>query len=283
MDIETETAAVVALLRSEKRSSKAYGAALSASSCATALLEEEQGLLAEGMLSAARSELQSWQRRGIRVLSTFDPSYPAKLTWAPDQPPLLFVVGDLAALGGPSVAVAGTRSPSPAGRRITRALSHRLVLEGYSVVSGLAAGIDGMAHRAALEKNGHTVGVIGTGVDHSYPRENSALQHEIGQRGTLVSQFWPENRPNRASFPMRNILMAALSDATVIVEAGAMSGTRILARAALEMARPVILLEALMGQAWARELAERRGVVVATSAAHVTAVLAGTSGTSAFA
>jgi DNA processing protein len=143
-----------------------------------------------------------------------------------------------------------------------------LVDEGFTVVSGLAAGIDTVAHEAALENGGRTLAVIGTGLDHCYPRQNASLQRRILANGAVISQFWPETRPARGNFPLRNALMAGLAEASVIVEANAMSGTRIEARAALGMQRVVVLLDTLLEQEWARELAEQPGVKVVHSPAQ---------------
>ncbi len=240
---------------------------------ARALLADEHGLLADAAFEDAGAEMARWHRRGIQVCSPFDSGYPQSLREVPDRPLLLFVVGRLLAIRSHAIAVIGTRQPTPQGKQVARAVSHRLAEAGYTVVSGLAAGIDTVAHEATLEKKGSTVAVIGSGVDHSYPRENIALQRRIGQEGAVISQFWPESQPSRSSFPQRNALMAGLTEASVIVEAGAMSGTRIQARAALNMRRIVVLLEPLLEQAWAQELAERPGVAVAGSPAEVAATL----------
>jgi DNA processing protein len=140
-------------------------------------------------------------------------------------------------------------------------------------VSGLAAGIDTAAHQAALERGGRTIAVIGSGLDHAYPRENTGLQRQLARDGAVISQFWPESRPSRRTFPLRNALMAGLTTASVIVEANAMSGTRILARAAVSLRRVVVLLDTLLEQPWAQELAGQPGVQVAESAAEATALI----------
>ena len=273
MDPETETAALIALLRSGRSSPASLNIALEQGSSARALLDAEQGLLAEAAVDEATAELRAWKDRGIRVLSVFDPGYPVHLKRTGNGPPVLFLAGHLLPADASAVAVIGTRQPTPGGRQTARALCRRLVGEGYTIVSGLAAGIDTVAHETTLDAGGRTVAVIGSGLDHFYPRENAALQRRIGREGAVISQFWPESRPSRRSFPLRNELMAGLAEASVIVEATAMSGTRILARAAVGMNRAVVLLEALMEQPWARELAERPGVEVAGSAAEVSAAL----------
>lgn len=273
MDLTQDTAAVIALLRSGHRSWHWYAAALQRGDSPRALLDEEHGLLAETRLGEALIELDAWERRNIRVLSASDPRYPLNLTEAALRPPLLFVAGDLRPADQRAVAVIGTRAPSVQGKHTARAVAQRLVEGGFTVISGMAAGIDTVAHEAALDGGGRTVAVVGTGLDHCYPRQNSALQRRILLGGAVVSQFWPETRPNRGNFPLRNALMAGLAAASVIVEAGAMSGTRIEARAALGMRRIVVLLDSLLDQQWARELSEQPGVRVVHSPAQAVETL----------
>jgi DNA processing protein len=273
MDSKRETAGVVALLRNGRRSWKWYANALSRSDSAIALLDQEHGLLSEPLLAEATAEVTQWESRRIQVLSRFDPEYPGALEDAPLPPPLLFLAGDLRPTDQHAVAVIGTRQPSAKGRHTARLVAQRLVNEGFTVASGLAAGIDTAAHEATLESGGRTLAVVGTGLDHCYPRANSGLQRRIVVDGAVISQFWPETRPSRGNFPLRNALMAGLTEATVIVEANAMSGTRIEARAALDMRRVVVLLDTLLEQQWARDLSEQPGVKVVRSAAHAVETL----------
>ena len=170
----------------------------------------------------------------------------------------------------PSSAHAERRLPEPAA---AGAIAEGLAGEGYVVVSGLAAGIDTAAHRAALEMGARTVAVIGTGLRDAYPPENAALQRRIAASGAVVSQFWPETAPARASFPMRNAVMSGFARGTVVVEASHRSGARLQTRLALAHGRPVFLLAPLLAQTWARELAQRPGVHVVTEAAEITAAI----------
>ncbi len=137
------------------------------------------------------------------------------------------------------------------------------------MVSGLAAGIDTAAHRAALAHASRTVAVIGTGLCHSYPPQNAPLQRQIATEHAVVSQFWPEAPPTRRSFPMRNAVMSGMTLGTVIVEASQTSGARIQARLALSQARPVFLWQQLVAQPWAREVASRPGAHMVASADEV--------------
>jgi DNA processing protein len=267
MELDLETAALIALLRSGRRSWSAYAAAVEAAEGARPVLEAEQGLLAESALAEAMTELAGWKRRNLTVVSLLDERYPLELRRVADAPPLLFVAGELLERDIRSVAVVGTRQPSARGRQLARTVTHRLVDAGWTVVSGLAAGIDTVAHETALRSAGRTVAVVGTGLDHCYPRENADLQRRVAGQGAVLSRFWPESRPSRRAFPLRNGLMAGLTQASVIVEAGAMSGTRILARHALAEGRLVLVHEELLAQPWARELADRPGVHVFDSSA----------------
>ena len=137
----------------------------------------------------------------------------------------------------------GAKTEPLAALQIASGIARHLTTEGFTVVSGLASGIDSAAHRARARRRRRTIAVIGTGTGHAYPPENAGLQDEIDARGAVVSQFWPDAGPTRASFPLRNAVMSGLSLATVIVEASATSGTRTQARAALEHGRPVFLLD----------------------------------------
>jgi DNA processing protein len=214
-------------------------------------------LRADSLMARARADVARWQADGISLVAISDPAYPRILQAGGDGPPLLFVRGQLPADDDRRVAVIGSRQASPAGADEAAELARQLVAGGYTVVSGLAAGIDTAAHLATIEAGGRTLAVLGTGVSRCYPPSNAVLQRTIGRVGALVSRFWPEAGPERRSFPIRNALMSGLSFATVIVEASQVSGTRTAARHAIAHARPVLLASRLRSLPWARELAER--------------------------
>ena len=184
---------------------------------------------------------------GVRVHGAGE--YPSKLRDAASPIEVLYYQGwwDLAA--SRSVAVVGTRRPSPEGLARTRRLVRHLVEEDFTVVSGLAAGIDTMAHQTAMEENGRAIAVIGTPLSHSYPRENSELQRHIAENFLVVSQVPLKRyesqtyRHNRSFFPERNVTMSALTEATIIVEAGETSGTLFQARAAIRQNRKLFILD----------------------------------------
>jgi DNA processing protein len=168
-----------------------------------------------------------------------DGSYPAALLDCTDPPPTLWNRGELSLLGRPCVAIVGTRRATAYAERVTGQLARTLARAGACVVSGLARGVDAAAHRGALEANGATVAVLGTGLEVCYPRSNAALQREIGERGLLLSELAPENAAHGGSFPRRNRIIAGLAAVTVVVEAGVRSGALITAAHALAMGRTV--------------------------------------------
>jgi DNA processing protein len=168
-----------------------------------------------------------------------DQRYPAALDDCPDPPRTLWARGDLALLDRPTVAIVGTRRATAYAERVTRQLATTLARAGATVISGLARGVDATAHRAALDVDGATVAVLGTGLEVCYPRGHASMQREIGARGLLLSELAPEDAAHRGSFPRRNRIIAALARATIVVEAGVKSGALITARYALDMDRTV--------------------------------------------
>jgi DNA processing protein len=190
-------------------------------------------------LAAARDALSRAADCGARLLLLDDHVYPAPLRDLPDPPPALFAIGDLAMLEGPAVAVVGTRRATAYGERATREIVGALSRAGVMIVSGLARGIDGRAHSAALEALGRTTAVLGTGVDVAYPAAHRALHAEIAARGLLLSEELPGDRATGGSFPRRNRIIAALAQMTIVVEAPARSGALITAERALDLNRTV--------------------------------------------
>lgn len=270
-----ETAALIALLRRGDRLWHHYSDLVEAAGSASAVLsrdfqhdekaltlfDEEQ---APEALEAIEEEITAWQAEGVRVVSVLEDDYPSNLRTIHNRPPLLFVRGKLTPADDRSVAVVGTRKPSEEGLRHARQVTAGLSEAGYTVISGLAAGIDTAAHTAALGRDARTVAVIGTGIRRAYPASNAELQERIANVAAVLSQFWPDAPPTKSSFPMRNIVMSGLSRATVVIEAADRSGARLQARYALEHGRPVFLLESLLRHDWARAYAERPGTHVVT-------------------
>jgi DNA processing protein len=176
---------------------------------------------------------------GARLIQPGDDEYPSALDELHDPPPALFCVGDLALLSAPSAAIVGTRRATHYGERVTRELASSLARGGVVIVSGLARGVDVTAHRATLEAGGRTVAVLGTGVEVAYPRAHRALQATIAERGLLVSEEPPGSRAKASSFPKRNRIIAAMTKATIVVEAPHRSGALITAEHATDLHRIV--------------------------------------------
>lgn len=223
----------------------------------------------ESQLHGVIAELRAFEAEGISLLTVLDDAYPGNLRLVYDRPLVLWVRGALCEQDNRSVAVVGTRKASPAGLERARQISRQLVDAGYVVVSGLAAGIDTAAHTAALDAAGRTIAVIGTGLGHAFPKENALLQGRLGTESAVVSQFEPDQEARRWTFPMRNAVMSGFARATVVVEAAYTSGARMQARLALEHGRPVVLMESLLEHEWARNYAERPGVLVVANVAEV--------------
>ena len=192
----------------------------------------------------------------FRVLLSTSNGYPALLGKTSLAPAMLFVRGSLAGDDNDSIAIVGSRAASDDATDAAHTLAAALADAGTTIVSGLARGVDTAAHRGALDANGHTTAVVGTGIDVVYPPENHELLERIAQRGAVVSQFPPGLPPSKTSFPVRNAVIAGLSRASLVVEAEELSGTRIEMDYTLEFARPVLLwAPALNKHCWARTLA----------------------------
>ena len=185
------------------------------------------------------AEMSNMADRSVRAITWHDPEYSPRLKEIYDLPPVLFVRGELSAEDERSVAVVGTRKPTAYGRESAYQLSYEMARAGVTIVSGLARGIDSIAHRAALEAGQRTLAVLGSGVDVIYPREHTQLAAEILQNGALISEHPLGTRPNAQNFPRRNRIMSGMTLGTVIVEAGDRSGALLTANHALEQNREV--------------------------------------------
>jgi DNA processing protein len=177
----------------------------------------------------------------VIVLRRSDPLFPTRLRAIFDPPPALYLrgAGDLELLARRAAAVVGARSCSPYGAQVARMLGRELAAAGLVVVSGLARGIDGEAHRGALEAGGVTVAVLGCGIDRDYPASNAQLSRRIEEQGLVLSEYEPGVEPAPWRFPARNRIIAGLCEAVVVVEARERSGALITADFALEEGREV--------------------------------------------
>jgi DNA processing protein len=279
MPDRTEAAALIALLRAGERPWTECTALVEEAGSAVVVLEREHASEPPTLFEDDRpvvpleniaAEIDVWEAAGMRLHTVLDPGYPETLRGVHDRPPFVFVAGTLSPADGRAIAVVGARAASPQGMRSAGVIADHLVDLDYTVVSGLATGIDHAAHSAALARGGRTLAVIGTGLRRAYPPQHAELQRRIAAECAVISQFWPDAPPSRRSFPMRNAVMSGMSLATVVVEASVTSGSRIQARLALEHGRPVFLLESLLEHDWAREFATRPGARVIRSPEEIT-------------
>lgn len=187
----------------------------------------------------ADAALADARTRGFTLVALGQPGYPARLADIHDPPLVLWTRGPVA-LDGSTVAIVGSRHASQTGLAMASDLARDLARSGYTVVSGMAAGIDGAAHVAALEAGGLTMGVLGCGIDIVYPAAHARLAQAMAERGCLVSEFPPGTGPRPHHFPLRNRIISGLSRAVVLVEAGEKSGSLITANAAIAQGREVM-------------------------------------------
>jgi DNA processing protein len=184
-----------------------------------------------------------WSREPNRALVTLDhPAYPKPLLEIADPPALLYCVGRIELLERPSLAIVGSRNATAQGVRDAHSFARSLSDAGFTIVSGLALGIDAAAHRGGLAGQGLTIAVLGTGIDVFYPPGNASLAEQIAQNGLMLSEFPLGTSPARPNFPRRNRVISGLARGTLIVEAALSSGSLITARAALEQGREVFAI-----------------------------------------
>jgi len=185
---------------------------------------------------------QVWEKiqsQGIKILTWQDKEYPARLKEINQPPPVLYIRGEYLPDDLFAVAIVGTRRVTPYGRQVTEELASFLASNGITVVSGLARGVDAIAHQSALKVGGRTIGVLGSGVDVIYPPEHAKLAGEMMERGAVVSDYAPGTPPDASNFPPRNRIISGLSLAVVAVEAGETSGALITAEFAAEQGREI--------------------------------------------
>ena len=189
--------------------------------------------------SEVERQLEVLKTIGARPVFRWQDEYPVYLAQLYDAPLLIFVRGKVEHLNRPCLAVVGTRGPSLYGREMVRKLSEGLAAAGFTIVSGLARGIDSLAHVAALDAGGTTVAVLGCGADRIYPAENQKLAERIVEQGCLVSEYLMGTPPEGKNFPRRNRIISGLSRGVLVVEAGRSSGALITAAYALDQDREV--------------------------------------------
>lgn len=194
-----------------------------------------------------RPELERAARAGVDIIPYDDPAYPKPLLHSFDPPAILYVKGRLAREDQVAVGIVGTRRASPYGRESALSLASALARGGYTIVSGLALGVDTFAHIGAMNVGGRTLGVLGCGFDYMYPEENRDLALEMTRSGAVISEFPMTTPPSRDTFPTRNRIIAGLSLGVVVIEAPLRSGALITARLANEIGRTVFAVPGRVG------------------------------------
>ena len=283
---ENEYAPWIALSRvkglgcvSFKKLAAHFGDPTRALAASEAELAEIQGLdrdIIQGLRSFrewddAHQELRRVVDAGARIVRFNDPDYPFRLRMIADPPPFLYVKGELRAAEEKAIAVVGSRSLSEYGRRVARDLCCDLASLGFTIVSGMARGIDGAAHETALSAGGRTVAVLGSGVDVAYPSEHEKLYQRIIENGAVISELPLGTRPLAFNFPARNRLISGLSLGVVVVEATEKSGSLITAALALEQGREVFAVPGEVGASRSRGTHRliRQGAKLVESAADI--------------
>ena len=190
----------------------------------------------------AEQQLKETEKHGAKIVTYWDDDYPPYLKEIYDPPLALFVQGELECDGNPCLAVVGTRKYSQYGRNCTENIVAGLIQNGFTIVSGMARGIDGLAHQTALAEGGKTVAVLGCSLDVVYPIEHKKLKEQIAQNGAVISEFPFTTEPEGVNFPRRNRIISGLSRGTLIIEAGEKSGALITAAYALDQNREVFAL-----------------------------------------
>ncbi|ASB89629.1 DNA-processing protein DprA [Bacillus sonorensis] len=196
--------------------------------------------LAEKELPKAKRLIKTYSDNGIGMIAISSPDYPACLKTIHDPPPVLFLKGKKTFLNeNRLIGIVGTRDPSSYGKSVVRHLAGELSNKDWTIVSGLAKGIDGLAHKETIRTNGKTIGVIAGGFDHIYPRENRLLARHMAESHLLVSEHLPHIKPQKWHFPMRNRLISGLTEGIVVIQGKERSGSLITAYQALEQGREV--------------------------------------------
>lgn len=223
----------------------------------------------------AATQAERLKATGSQLVPVTDPAYPEKLRGILDPPTVLFCRGDLSLLSAITVAVVGTRKPTPYGMAVAEKLAGDLANLGVGVISGMARGIDTAAHRGTLQAGGKTIAVFGCGVDMVYPTENRKLYDEIAAKGLLVSEF-PMGAPAfPQNFPIRNRIVSGMSSGVLIVEGAQYSGSAITARLAMDQGREVFAVPGNITSklSWAPNLLIRQGAKLVMDAQDIVSEL----------
>jgi DNA processing protein len=214
--------------------------------------EAIDGLMHFDQWAEVENELNRVRAAGVTLIPFSDANYPARLRTIADPPPVLYVKGELRADDSRAVAIVGSRSASDYGRRVARDLARGLAATGFTVVSGMARGIDGMAHETAINSGGRTIAILGSGVERAYPPEHDKLYQRISDHGAVLSELPIGTRPMAFNFPARNRLISGVSLGVVVVEATEKSGSLITASLAVDQGREVFAVPGEVGASRSR-------------------------------
>ena len=184
-------------------------------------------------------ELEKTEQMGIRLVAFTDKSYPESLRQIDDSPVLVYMKGEIKDEDKYAIGIVGSRNMTPYGKSVAETFAFELASKGFTIISGMARGVDTTAHKGALKAKGRSIAVLGCGIDTAYPVENAALIEELGGSGAVISEFPLGTPPNRENFPKRNRLISGLSLGVLIVEAAAGSGSLITANYALEQGKEI--------------------------------------------
>lgn len=203
-------------------------------------------------ISSAKAALKWAEQDGCSLLTLLDDDYPVELAEAGAAVPVLFARGNRQLLQRPKLAMVGSRNATPQGQKTARDFAAGLAEHGYTIVSGMASGIDTSAHEGAVDSPSSTIAIIGTGIDRVYPASNRKLAHQLAEQGLILSEFALGIGPLAQNFPRRNRVIAGLSKGCLVVEANVNSGSLITARLAAEFGREVLAIPGSIHNAQAR-------------------------------
>ena len=230
-----------------------------------------QAIFKKQMFWRAEKELDALRKVGGKLVSWKEPEYPQALLQIYDPPVMLYVRGDTQVLNSPSLSIVGTRRPTVYGSQMAERMGRDLAVRGLTIVSGLARGIDAIAHQGATAVGGRAIGVLGTGIDVCYPKENKKLYEKVLERGAIVSEFPTGSHPAPENFPVRNRIIAGIPLGVIIVEGKQYSGSLITARLAMEFGREVFGVPGNVTQevSFAPNLLIKQGAKLVTNAEDV--------------
>ena len=231
-----------------------------------------QAIVKKESFKRAEKELDGVRKiANCRLLNWTEPEYPQTLLQIYDPPVLLYVRGDVQVLNLPSLSIVGTRRPTLYGTQMAQRLGRELAARGLVIVSGLARGIDAIGHQGALDANGRAIGVLGTGIDVCYPKENKKLYEKVLERGAIITEFPLRTHPAPENFPVRNRIVAGMPLGVVVIEGAQYSGSLITARLAMEFGREVFGVPGNVTQpvSFAPNLLIKQGAKLVTNAEDV--------------